>query len=126
MELNRYVNGKSLEEILHEIFESSKTMSFDPYLTVLASQVRNGDKDAEQRYVSRYMPYIVSVIRLYRDGRYTDIELISLALDELLSTVREPVLPLDDKMTLFIYEMDAIKKRLGQITNQSIITEDRQ
>lgn len=62
MELNRYVNGKSLDEILHEIFESSKTMSIEPSLTVLASQVRNGDKDAEQRYVSRYMPYIVSVM----------------------------------------------------------------
>jgi len=124
MELNRYVKGKSLEEILHEIHVSNMTMSFDPSLTVLASQVRNGDKDAEQRYVSRYMPYIVSVIRLYRDGRYTDIELISLALDELLSTVREPGLPLDDDRTLFIYEMDAIKKRLGQITNQSINTED--
>lgn len=114
MELNRYIKGKSLEEILHEIFESSKTMSFDPSLTVLASQVRNGDKDAEQRYVSRYMPYIVSVIRLYRDGRYTDLELISLALDELLSTVRESDLPLEDDRTLFIYEMDAIKSRLAR------------
>lgn len=118
MELNRYVKGKSLDEILHEVFESSKTMSYEPSLTVLASQLRSGENGAEKMYVSRYMPYIVSVMRLYRNGKYTDLELISLAIDELLTTGREPDLPLEDDRTLFLYEMGAIKNRLKQSTGQ--------
>lgn len=109
IELNHYVKGKSLEDILSSI----RTITFDQSLSELVKQTRSGDKTAEQKYVLRYIPYIVSLIRLYRDRGYTDLELISLSVDELLRVVEDPALPLGNEMELLKYGISAIKAKLG-------------